>query len=344
MELKTLMSALSSTKRVVFCCLVIVSAGASPSYSQEQSGETCQADSDCLSGLCLPTHLENELACVADGLACALSGYDGSQVGDIVRAGGLQYECLSSSEWTLMGIENGQVCQSDTSCLSGYCGIGADGDQSFCFAASMNCARENHDGALFGDQLRVTSGQVECTSPTGWTPAELENGVQCFSDTSCNSGYCRLGPERNAMYCLAETHNCSREGHDGMMFGERLGVSDGRVLCVEGVGWARAEQPNGERCYTDGECSSGYCRLGPMGQHNYCLAANFHCGLEGEEGANRFRRVVAEDGLTYSCALSGVWVTPPEQRPGNRTNSNPLEGCSSFDNSGDPNDNRPQCD
>jgi hypothetical protein len=97
-------------------------------------------------------------------------------------------------------LDEGAVCDEDTDCGSGRCGLEWDGDKSFCAKSKSHCVLEEG-----GQVLARESGWVECKGTAGhrtcndgfWSPLPPAPAVLCEADV-CDGGCGFVTAEDNA--------------------------------------------------------------------------------------------------------------------------------------------------
>lgn len=137
--------------------------------------------------------------------------------------------------------ENGKICVTNGDCTSGRCSWGADLTNKYCASSKMDCARENHDGANFGDILKNKDGlRVKCVQGRGWASVAslIQNGHICSDPKTCSSGYCAIGPGVTAKYCLAKEMNCASRNSPGFRYKDEVITPSGRYRCTQAASGA----------------------------------------------------------------------------------------------------------
>ncbi|MEL6339931.1 MAG: MopE-related protein [Myxococcota bacterium] len=258
---------------------------------RRDTGQSCSANSECLTGFCRDGFCcESACDTACRGCSAALTGGANGQceplssggpdtspsdlcVGGTGCPGGVSCECEAGSG--MCKNRNGVACSSNGECLSGNC---ADG---FCCNNACNgscnaCDLAGSEGTC-GNSTRGTAGDPACS-----------DGLLCDgSGSGCPSG------------CGGDDALCA-----GGFF------CDGNVC--------RAEQGVGAACGADAECISGFCVEGVCcdrrcgGPCESCLASrkesggNGLCGIvsDGAEGAPECADNLRCDGSNASCPTS----------------------------------------
>ncbi len=197
----------------------------------------CDADEDCLSGLCDPDEsvciqqdCEKDSDCPKDAVyTCddghCISCFDGVKNGDETDV-----DCGGSCS---LGCAGGNKCKKNKDCASGKCESKVCVDDSD-VELPKTCSNKKQDG----NETDVDCGGGECN--------KCEDGKDCKKNSDCSSGKCEEG-------------TCAEDGEDPQP-GETCSNSkkDGDETDTD-CGGSCSPCANGKSCSANGDCTSGNC-------------------------------------------------------------------------------------
>jgi hypothetical protein len=257
-------------------------------------GSPCTSNGQCASTYCYPG--PDQSYCIAATANCAEPGTSGVQYGAAYVYNGVRYECIVGVGLSAPPYPNGAPCTSGGQCSSTYCYPGPD--QSYCIAATANCAEPGTSGVQYGAGYVYNGVRYECIVGVGLSAPPYPNGAPCTSGGQCSSTYCYPGPDQS--YCIAATANCAEPNGSGVSYGASYMYNGTQYECIQGVGLSAPPYPNGAPCTSGGQCSSTYCYPGP--DQSYCIAATANCAEPSTSGVAYGTSYVYQD-VSYECIV-----------------------------------------
>ncbi len=257
------------------------------------NGLPCDLGSDCTSSSC-SSGPAGQSYCMATSSNCAQPGTSGVDFGASYSYQGATYDCVAGSGLEIGPFANGLPCKSWHDCTSHYCYPGPD--QTYCIAATANCAQPGTSGAQFGTSYTYEGSKYDCVAGQGLEAPPFTNGAPCQQDSDCGSNTCAAGPDQS--YCIAASANCAQPGTSGVQYGASYVYQGATYDCIAGTGLETGPFADGLPCKSSYDCSSHYCYPGP--DQMYCISESANCAQPGTSGV-QFGTSYSYNGSTYDC-------------------------------------------
>ena len=230
-------------------------------------GQACAANEQCLSGFCAD-NVCCENACSGTCKTCNLGATPGV-CSNIPTNTDPANECSGADVCNGAGAcvkVNGASCGGAGECVSGFCTDGVC-CESTCSGTCQACAavKTGSVNGTCGPIMANTDPDSECALAEcdGTGACEVALGVACTQDSQCVSGECVDGV-CCGMACDGGCQACNTAGSVGTCINHAADTDPENACTAECNGAGLCEVADGNGCYGDTDCESGFCNSTTM--------------------------------------------------------------------------------